>query len=160
MNTLWRQKMTLMSLPSLRVIPTVNTNGLTITGGPSVTRGGIDAGNRVISGVKAGDVSATSQEAVNGSQLHATNTKLDGVKAKADTAVQDVKSGDENALTAVKDPSTNIVTVTPKLSGDLVDANGNITAPTTPADKRQVSDCRHRCTSTCKHPLRGGYQGD
>ena len=117
---------------------TVNTNGLTITGGPSVTRGGIDAGNRIISGVKAGDVSANSQEAVNGSQLHATNTKLDGVKAKADTAVQDVKSGDENALTAVKDPNTNIVTVTPKLSGDLVDANGNITAPTTPADKGKL----------------------
>ena len=117
---------------------TVNTNGLTITGGPSVTRGGIDAGNRVISGVKAGDVSATSQEAVNGSQLHATNTKLDGVKAKADTAVQDVKSGDENALTAVKDPNTNIVTVTPKLSGNLVDADGNITAPTTPADKGKL----------------------
>ena len=117
---------------------TVNTNGLTITGGPSVTRGGIDAGNRIISGVKAGDVSATSQEAVNGSQLHATNTKLDGVKAKADTAVQDVKSGDENALTAVKDPNTNIVTVTPKLSGDLVDANGNITAPATPAEKGKL----------------------
>ena len=117
---------------------TVNNNGLTITGGPSVTRGGIDAGNRIISGVKAGDVSATSQEAVNGSQLHATNTKLDSVKAKADTAVQDVKSGDENALTAVKDPNTNIVTVTPKLSGDLVDANGNITAPTTPADKGKL----------------------
>ena len=117
---------------------TVNTNGLTITGGPSVTRGGIDAGNRIISGVKAGDVSATSQEAVNGSQLHATNTKLDGVKAKADTAVQDVKSGDENALTAVKDPNTNIVTVTPKLSGDLVDADGNITAPATPADKGKL----------------------
>ena len=117
---------------------TVNSNGLTITGGPSVTRGGIDAGNRIISGVKAGDVSATSQEAVNGSQLHATNTKLDGVKAKADTAVQDVKSGDENALTAVKDPNTNIVTVTPKLSGNLVDADGNITAPTTPADKGKL----------------------
>ena len=117
---------------------TVNTNGLTITGGPSVTRGGIDAGNRVISGVKAGDVSATSQEAVNGSQLHATNTKLDGVKAKADTAVQDVKSGDENALTAVKDPNTNIVTVTPKLSGDLVDADGNITAPATPEEKGKL----------------------
>ena len=117
---------------------TVNTNGLTITGGPSVTRGGIDAGDRVISGVKAGDVSANSKEAVNGSQLYATNTKLDGVKAKADTAVQDVKSGDENALTAVKDPNTNIVTVTPKLSGDLVDADGNITAPTTPADKGKL----------------------
>ena len=117
---------------------TVNTNGLTITGGPSVTRGGIDAGNAVITNVRDGKVEANSKDAVNGGQLHATNTKLDGVKAKADTAVQDVKSGDENALTAVKDPNTNIVTVTPKLSGDLVDANGNITAPTTPADKGKL----------------------
>ena len=117
---------------------TVNTNGLTITGGPSVTRGGIDAGNAVITNVRDGKVEANSKDAVNGGQLHATNTKLDGVKAKADTAVQDVKSGDENALTAVKDPSTNIVTVTPKLSGDLVDADGNITAPATPADKGKL----------------------
>ena len=117
---------------------TVNTNGLTITGGPSVTRGGIDAGNAVITNVRDGKVEANSKDAVNGGQLHDTNTKLDGVKAKADTAVQDVKSGDENALTAVKDPNTNIVTVTPKLSGDLVDADGNITAPTTPADKGKL----------------------
>ena len=117
---------------------TVNTNGLTITGGPSVTRGGIDAGNAVITNVRDGKVEANSKDAVNGGQLHATNTKLDGVKAKADTAVQDVKSGDENALTAVKDPNTNIVTVTPKLSGNLVDADGNITAPTTPADKGKL----------------------
>ena len=117
---------------------TVNTNGLTITGGPSVTRGGIDAGNAVITNVRDGKVEANSKDAVNGGQLHATNTKLDGVKAKADTAVQDVKSGDENALTAVKDPNTNIVTVTPKLSGDLVDADGNITAPTTAADKGKL----------------------
>ena len=117
---------------------TVNTNGLTITGGPSVTRGGIDAGNAVITNVRDGKVEANSKDAVNGGQLHATNTKLDGVKAKADTAVQDVKSGDENALTAVKDSNTNIVTVTPKLSGNLVDADGNITAPTTPADKGKL----------------------
>ena len=117
---------------------TVNTNGLTITGGPSVTRGGIDAGNAVITNVRDGKVEANSKDAVNGGQLHDTNTKLDGVKAKADTAVQDVKSGDENALTAVKDPNTNIVTVTPKLSGDLVDADGNITAPTTPAEKGKL----------------------
>ena len=117
---------------------TVNTNGLTITGGPSVMRGGIDAGNAVITNVRDGKVEANSKDAVNGGQLHDTNTKLNGVKAKADTAVQDVKSGDENALTAVKDPNTNIVTVTPKLSGDLVDANGNITAPTTPADKGKL----------------------
>ena len=110
---------------------TLNDKGLTINNGPSVTDAGIDAGNKKITGVADGNVAAGSTDAVNGGQLAA-------VKAKADSAVQDVKSGDENALTAVKDPNTNIVTVTPKLSGDLVDANGNITAPTTPADKGKL----------------------
>ena len=110
---------------------TLNDKGLTINNGPSVTDTGIDAGNKKITGVADGNVAAGSTDAVNGGQLAA-------VKAKADTAVQDIKSGDENALTAVKDPNTNIVTVTPKLSGDLVDANGNITAPTTPADKGKL----------------------
>ena len=34
---------------------TVNNDGLTITGGPSVTKTGIDAGNKTITGVKAGE---------------------------------------------------------------------------------------------------------
>ena len=115
----------------------VNKDGLTIEGGPSVTKGGINAAGQKITNVEAGSVAADSKEAVNGSQLHATNTKLDEVKAKADTAVQDIKSGDEKALSVVKDPKTNIVTVTPNLSGDLVDTNGNITAPTD-ADKGKL----------------------
>ena len=110
---------------------TLNDKGLTINNGPSVTDAGIDAGNKKITGVADGNVAAGSTDAVNGGQLAE-------VKAKADSAVQDVKSGDENALTAVKDPNTNIVTVTPKLSGDLVDADGNITAPATPADKGKL----------------------
>jgi len=110
---------------------TLNDKGLTINNGPSVTDAGINAGNKKITGVANGDVSTGSTDAVNGGQLAE-------VKAKADSAVQDVKSGDENALTAVKDPNTNIVTVTPKLSGDLVDTNGNITAPATPADKGKL----------------------
>jgi len=110
---------------------TLNDKGLTINNGPSVTDAGIDAGNKKITGVANGNVAAGSTDAVNGGQLAE-------VKAKADSAVQDVKSGDENALTAVKDPNTNIVTVTPKLSGDLVDTNGNITAPTTPEEKGKL----------------------
>ena len=110
---------------------TLNDKGLTINNGPSVTDAGINAGDKKITDVADGNVAPGSKDAVNGGQLAA-------VKAKADSAVQDVKSGDENALTAVKDPNTNIVTVTPKLSGDLVDANGNITAPTTPADKGKL----------------------
>ena len=49
----------------------IDTEGLTIVGGPSVTKEGIDAGGKVIVGVAAGEVSATSTEAINGSQLYA-----------------------------------------------------------------------------------------
>ena len=42
----------------------LNTNGLTIAGGPSVTKSGINAADKKISNVKAGDVSETSQDAV------------------------------------------------------------------------------------------------
>ncbi|MGN8120017.1 hypothetical protein, partial [Labrys sp. 22185] len=48
---------------------TLDTNGLTITGGPSVTTTGIDAGGKKITNVAKGDVSSTSTDAVNGSQL-------------------------------------------------------------------------------------------
>ena len=49
---------------------TINNTGLTITGGPSVTTGGIDAGKKKITNVADGDVSATSTDAVNGKQLN------------------------------------------------------------------------------------------
>ncbi|WP_425521224.1 YadA-like family protein [Xylella taiwanensis] len=49
--------------------------GLTIANGPSVTGSGIDAGGKVISHVAAGEVSATSTEAVNGSQLSAVQAQ-------------------------------------------------------------------------------------
>ncbi|WP_308602209.1 YadA-like family protein [uncultured Haemophilus sp.] len=50
----------------------LNTDGLTIKDGPSVTKSGIDAADKKISNVKAGDVSETSKDAVNGSQLYQT----------------------------------------------------------------------------------------
>ena len=55
---------------------TLNTNGLTISGGPSVTSTGINAGNKVISGVSQG-IAGT--DAVNKSQMDAA------VKAVADS---------------------------------------------------------------------------
>ena len=55
---------------------TLDTNGLTISGGPSVTSSGINAGNKVISGVSQG-VGGT--DAVNKSQMDAA------VKAVADS---------------------------------------------------------------------------
>ena len=55
---------------------TLDTNGLTISGGPSVTSAGINAGNKVVSGVSQG-VAGT--DAVNKSQMDAA------VKAVADS---------------------------------------------------------------------------
>ncbi|MFG6139229.1 YadA-like family protein [Halomonas sp. B23F22_10] len=51
-------------------------DGMTITGGPSVTSGGIDAGDQVIANVADGDVNATSSDAINGSQLQAAGDSL------------------------------------------------------------------------------------
>ena len=59
----------------------VNKDGLTIANGPSVKKEGINAGDKVISGVADGNIAAGSKEAVNGGQLAE-------VKSKADSAVQ------------------------------------------------------------------------
>lgn len=55
----------------------ISTNGLTIQGGPSITKtGGIYGGNQKVTGVAAGEISSTSKDAVNGSQLFATNQQV------------------------------------------------------------------------------------
>ena len=58
---------------------TVNNDGLTITGGPSVTKTGIDAGNKTITGVKAGE---NDTDAVNVKQL---NDKVTTVESSDNT---------------------------------------------------------------------------
>ena len=53
---------------------TLDTNGLTISGGPKIVASGIDAGNRVISGVANG---SNDTDAVNVSQLKAIQSDVD-----------------------------------------------------------------------------------
>ena len=55
---------------------TITTDGLTIKDGPSITKTGIYGGNQKVTGVKAGEISSTSTDAVNGSQLFATNQQV------------------------------------------------------------------------------------
>lgn len=55
---------------------TITTDGLTIKDGPSITKTGIDGGNQKVTGVEAGEISSTSTDAVNGSQLFATNQQV------------------------------------------------------------------------------------
>ena len=54
----------------------ISTDGLTIQGGPSITKTGIDGGNKQVTKVADGVISATSTDAVNGSQLFATNQQV------------------------------------------------------------------------------------
>ena len=65
---------------------TINKDGVTIANGPSITKTGVDAGNKKITNVADGDVNATSKDAVNGSQL----------KKYTDAAKTTVEAGDTN----------------------------------------------------------------
>lgn len=57
----------------------MNDNGLTIAGGPSITKIGIDAANTKITNVQNGEVSATSQDAINGGQLYAQGAGISSI---------------------------------------------------------------------------------
>ena len=65
---------------------TINNGGLTIANGPSITSTGVDAGSKKITNVSDGAVTATSKDAVNGSQL----------KKYTDAAKTTVEAGDDN----------------------------------------------------------------
>lgn len=54
----------------------ISTGGLTIKGGPSITKDGINGGDQKVTHVAAGDISEKSTDAVNGSQLFATNQQV------------------------------------------------------------------------------------
>ncbi|MFJ1520504.1 ESPR-type extended signal peptide-containing protein [Acinetobacter sp. ABJ_C1_1] len=75
----------------------LDTNGLTIVGGPSVTKSGIDAANQKITNVAAGTISATSTDAVNGSQLNATNQNVTTAQNTANTAVSNAAAAQATA---------------------------------------------------------------
>ena len=55
---------------------TVNNDGVKVAGGPSLTKSGIDAAGNKVTNVDDGDLNANSKDAVNGSQLFATNQNV------------------------------------------------------------------------------------
>ena len=88
---------------------TVDSQGVTITGGPSVTKDGINAASKKITNVAAGDVNATSTDAVNGSQLN---------------SVKETAEKGWNLTTAGSATKHNVA---PGGDVDISSANGNIT---------------------------------
>ena len=67
----------------------ITKDGLTITGGPSVKKDGINAGDKKITNVADGAVTATSKDAVNGSQLHAVKAAERHIKPDTYTVAND-----------------------------------------------------------------------
>lgn len=63
---------------------TINKQGVTIAGGPSVTKEGINANGTKITNVAAGDVNSMSTDAVNGSQLYQTNQNVKAAKTEVE----------------------------------------------------------------------------
>ena len=119
----------------------LNTDGLTIKDGPSVTKSGIDAADKKISNVAAGDVNETSKDAVNGSQLYQTinnlTTKGFGLTAQDGNSVKkplgetvEVVGADKNISTKVEDGKVKIalskdINVDSVTAGDTkIDTNG------------------------------------
>ena len=80
---------------------TISSDGLTITGGPSVTQSGINAGDKKITNVADGIISKDSKDAINGSQLYnETRVAKDGTFVKqANTAGENLSALD-NQVTA------------------------------------------------------------
>ncbi|MGR3979139.1 hypothetical protein FW754_16020, partial [Acinetobacter sp. 1207_04] len=68
---------------------TVNNDGLTIKGGPSVTKDGIDAGSKKITNVEDGTIAKGSKDAVNGGQLHDVVNNVHNNVTKAKTTVSE-----------------------------------------------------------------------
>ena len=111
----------------------IDNNGLTINGGPSVTKTGIDAGNKKITNVADGTIGAGSKDAINGGQLHNIVNNLNSNIAAAKT---EVKSSDKTVtVTAGTNAATGATVYDLAVNTDgttiTKDANGKLKANTT-----------------------------
>ena len=111
----------------------MNDDGVTITGGPSMTKDGVDAGSEKITNVAKGDISETSTDAVNGSQLKDTNNRVDvneGHIANNTTNITknagDIANNTTNITKNTGDIANNTTNIT-KNTGDIANNTTNIT---------------------------------
>ena len=90
----------------------IDGNGVTIKNGPSMTKNGIDAGNKQITNVAPGHIAADSTDAVNGSQLHEVkadmNNKINHLNGQVNKLGKRVNAGTASALAASQLPQAYI----------------------------------------------------
>lgn len=128
----------------------MNNNGLTITGGPSVTKAGINAADTKITNVVNGDVSEGSKDAINGGQLYAqgsgissiiggetvynpvdgtfTNNNIGGTGQNSiDGAIASIKQGEVVINENIQANTTNIQTNTTNIATNKTNIDTNTT---------------------------------
>ena len=128
----------------------IDNNGLTIVGGPSVTKAGINAADTKITNVVNGAVSEGSKDAVNGGQLYAqgsgissiiggetvynpidgtfTNNNIGGTgRNSIDGAIASIKQGEAVINENIQTNTTNIQTNTTNIATNKTNIDTNTT---------------------------------
>ncbi|MDM1707187.1 YadA-like family protein [Thiopseudomonas alkaliphila] len=77
----------------------MNDNGVTIKDGPSITQNGVDAGDKKITNVAKGEISETSTDAINGSQLNETNNRV----TKNEGDIKNIQNGKDGMFQVSQD---------------------------------------------------------
>ena len=118
----------------------LDDKGLTIKNGPSVTKDGVNAGNKKITNVEDGKISADSKDAVNGSQLHATNQNVtNNANNIANNAqnitknAQNITKNAENIAKGLNFKGDNADVTVNRQLGETLNVTGG-------ADKEQLTD--------------------
>lgn len=108
----------------------INLNSVT-TGDVSISKTGVNAGGQKVTNVKAGEISAASTDAVNGSQLHETNLNVANnatkIKANADEIAKgwNIQDAQGNVSNIKMGSTLNVKTTNSNLTSTV--SEGNVT---------------------------------
>ena len=121
-------------------LTSITKDGITITDGPSMTKDGIDAGDKKITNVADGIIGAGSKDAVNGGQLHTVVEEIktkgfgltaeDGASVKKSLGDTVTVKGDGANITTSVDNGAVKVALSRDLNVDTVTANTVTTGDT------------------------------
>lgn len=108
----------------------INLNSVT-TGDVSISKTGVNAGGQKVTNVKAGEISAASTDAVNGSQLHETNLNVANnatkIKANSDEIAKgwNIQDAQGNVSNVKMGSTLNVKTTNSNLTSTV--SQGNVT---------------------------------
>ncbi|PKG36784.1 YadA-like family protein, partial [Psychrobacter sp. Sarcosine-3u-12] len=80
----------------------ISSNGLNILNGPSITKSGVNAGNKKVINVSNGTVSLNSQDAINGGQLFQTNQQVTTNTNNISTNTTNIDTNTDNIAKGIK----------------------------------------------------------